>query len=374
MTVGIYSNMPAPHQVPLAREMASILGDDSLRFVYTEPLSDERRALGWPDYKYEFLLPEYERPMEARSFLESCDVLLAGVRDVGLFEKRIYEGKLTIYGSERWFREWWGFARLMHPRYFRMAKRMTRLLENDKFFYFAYGIHAAKDMVRLARIMTGNLDGLVRCPYLSFESCPCGRIRNAVGKDETDAFWRQMRIWGYSVESSKNTISHGAHLGTSVLWVGRMIRVKRVDTVIKAVAGVPGVKLDLVGDGPERKHLEELARKLGASVSFHPPVSVNKVREVMRDHEVYVFSSDVGEGWGAVVNEALEEGMIVLGTYEAGAPITMLPPEALFHAGDVEGLKKKLKRLPQGKGIGDWALQKMAHAFIDFAREYANEK
>ena len=61
---------------------------------------------------------------------------------------------------------------------------------------------------------------------------------------------------------------------------------------------------------------------------------VAEVRAFMRSHEVYVLPSNAYEGWGAVVSEALEEGMEVLGTYEAGSSATVLPQENLFHAGD----------------------------------------
>ena len=47
-------------------------------------------------------------------------------------------------------------------------------------------------------------------------------------------------------------------------------------------------------------------------------------------------------GWGAVLNEALEEGMEVVGTFEAGASATILPRENLFHAGDWRGLRRLL--------------------------------
>ena len=48
---------------------------------------------------------------------------------------------------------------------------------------------------------------------------------------------------------------------------------------------------------------------------------------------------------GAVVSEALEEGMIVLGSRESGAAATILPPELQFSCRDVKGLAKLLEQL-----------------------------
>lgn len=63
----------------------------------------------------------------------------------------------------------------------------------------------------------------------------------------------------------------------------------------------------------------------------------------MREHDIYVLASNAQEGWGAAVNEALEEGMVVVGTYEAGASAALLPRENLYHAGDWKALARLLQ-------------------------------
>ena len=92
----------------------------------------------------------------------------------------------------------------------------------------------------------------------------------------------------------------------------------------------------------------------------------------MRRHDVYVFASDENEGWGAVVNEALEEGMKVLGTYEAGASAAMLPDDDLFHSGDWRRLAELIARCAEekregrlaGQGIGEWTPAKAAERLV----------
>ena len=101
-----------------------------------------------------------------------------------------------------------------------------------------------------------------------------------------------------------------------------------------------------------------LGKVAGKSVSF------SEVRTLMREHDVYVCSSNGLEVWGAVVNEALEAGRHVLGTYEAGGSATMLFDEDLFHAGDWQRLKVLLERCREqkyrgklkGQGIGAWSV------------------
>lgn len=74
----------------------------------------------------------------------------------------------------------------------------------------------------------------------------------------------------------------------------------------------------------------------------------------MRDHDILAFSSNALDGWGAVVSEALEEGMRVIGTRETGAAAAMLPESCLYSCGDWRELEKKLQVGLPYVGIGNW--------------------
>ena len=170
-----------------------------------------------------------------------------------------------------------------------------------------------------------------------------------------------------------------------MLWVGRLLKLKRVDTIIRAVgelsqtyASSPRLNtndyqltttLDIYGSGPEELRLKKMATKYGDVIKFHPPVPIDEVRKLMREHDVYVLASNGYEGWGAVVSEALEEGMRVVGTYEAGSSATMLPETCLFHSGDWKTLKRILQsEIPQC-GIGTWTAKETASVITGTIRE-----
>lgn len=184
-----------------------------------------------------------------------------------------------------------------------------------------------------------------------------------------------------------------------VLWVGRMLSWKRADTLINAVVqllseGTP-IQLRLVGQGPEEENLKQLVGPylletpdsqacrnttsphcppfsgvmvnpaIGMNLSlgfingeqptnalvrfrsmpgifFSTAVPIKQVRTLMRESDVVVLTSDGGEGWGAVVNEAMAEGCCVIGTYEAGSSATLIEHGVngfLYRAGDVNELK-----------------------------------
>ena len=87
----------------------------------------------------------------------------------------------------------------------------------------------------------------------------------------------------------------------------------------------------------------------------------------MQDHDVYVLASNAYEGWGAVVSEALEEGMKIIGTYEAGSSATILPDTNLFHAGDWRSLMKLLNGEVPKVGIGAWNPNSAAKLLVQIA-------
>ena len=382
-----YTNVVSPHQLPLAREIVACIGAANYRYVYTTPLMQGRRGMGWCEEKEEWILPEWENHVKAREMLENADVLMSGVRDFDLFEVRAAKGLTTIYSSERWFKPPRGAFRLMSPKYFNMARRLVRLLRySDRFFCYPIGIHAARDMARLCGLMDADLRCLIRAPKLAFENKPGGKI--FCGAENAGCIGKKycldkMRMWGYFVDRSQSLIASEVRESplttndqrptvTKVLWVGRLLKLKRVDAIVHAVGELAKripITLDIYGHGPEEAHLKRQASAYGNTIRFHPSVPIADVRSLMRSHDVYVFGSNGFDGWGAVVSEALEEGMAVVGTFESGASATMLPTDCLFHAGDWRGLVRLLERPILRRDIGEWTATSAA---IMLVHEFAH--
>lgn len=183
------------------------------------------------------------------------------------------------------------------------------------------------------------------------------------GKVTGQGLYERMRIWGYFVAPGLGEGGHALPIQhpPRVLWVGRMLDWKRVGDLVRACRPDPGLKrggilLDLYGHGPEEEKLRRLAA--GAeNIRFHDFVPVEQVRELMRNHDIYVLPSNAYEGWGAVVSEALEEGMCVLATIESGAGATLLPSENLFCSGGIERLRTCLSGEIRQQLSKEWTLQ-----------------
>ncbi len=95
--------------------------------------------------------------------------------------------------------------------------------------------------------------------------------------------------------------------------VGSLIPRKGVDVLVNALASVPGARLTLVGDGPEREHLEQLVRRLdlGDRVRFEGWLEPDAILEQLMLHDVLVLASHA-EGRPNVVLEAMASAMPVV--------------------------------------------------------------
>lgn len=403
MRVALLTNIISPHQLPLARALVARLGAENYRYVYTERTHGERARMGWQAEAEEAWCRQGGGDAPA---LWEADVVYSGERAMSLFRRRNEEKKITFYVSERWFKPPLGFLRLLAPHYFLMAWRFVRCVGGEGFLCLPQGIHAARDFARLLGLFRGDVRCLFRAPKVAFESRPGGAVvalkdalRAGVLDDEAvrfakkygfvqipEACWgrvkpqgvfAKLRMWGYFVAPGKGRGERGHALPIKhpprALWVGRMLDLKRVGDLVRACRANPdlkrkGISLDLYGRGPEEARLRKLAA--GAeTIRFHDFVPVERVREVMRAHDVYVLPSNAYEGWGAVVSEALEEGMRVLATVDSGAGATLLPPSHLFKAGEVKRLSMLLCNDIAPVSIGPWTAKNAAEALLKLVEE-----
>ncbi|MFI5590052.1 glycosyltransferase family 4 protein [Amycolatopsis sp. NPDC051758] len=108
----------------------------------------------------------------------------------------------------------------------------------------------------------------------------------------------------------------------SVLFVGRLDAEKNIDQLLRALAPLPHVRADLVGDGTRRQELEELAAELGVAdrVTYHGFVSDAEL--VRRYAEADVFCMP---GTAELQSLATMEAMA------AGLPVVAADALALPH-------------------------------------------
>ena len=381
MTLAVYTVMASPHVLPFIDEIRRQYAGIEIKyitrgFVGLRPTEKIKIKIGWDDFdKLDYVLRAADDWELTWKILRECDILLCSFREIDLFEERTSKGKLTYYFGERWLRPYDlvklnclsgavrlnlrlpGICRVVLPSFWIMVRRIVRLLNQSNFVLLPIGLYAACDIVRLRHLARGNWKSLFRCPQVSIER----RLFAPIDRCP------QIRLWAYFVspsESGKMTdVCGGQGLPILLLWVGRIIECKRVDTIVRAVKGDERYRLTILGDGEEKHRLVRLIGDAN-NIVFHKQTDLAGVRRLMRAHDILILSSSSCEGWGAVASEALEEGMKVVGTYEAGSTATVLPESNLFHAGDVRGLKRVLGGALQQVDPQNWSAARAAALFL----------
>jgi glycosyltransferase involved in cell wall biosynthesis len=133
-------------------------------------------------------------------------------------------------------------------------------------------------------------------------------------------------------------------------WVGRMTGVKDTDAVLEIVAatrerGVPAV-LCMVGDGPDRERLEQVAHDLGIARSTYFVGYQEDVAGYYRLFDAFLLPS-VNEGTPVSAIEALASGTPVVATRVGGVPdvVTDGVDGFLVEPGDPDAAADRLAEL-----------------------------
>ncbi|MCY1058167.1 glycosyltransferase [Nannocystis sp. SCPEA4] len=171
------------------------------------------------------------------------------------------------------------------------------------------------------------------------------------------------------VETMVGSVSDGAGLeghaladmptrtGDEVLFLGRLIKQKGVDDLLRAAALMPRrPRLAIAGDGPERRRLQGLAEGLQLDARFHGFVE-GAAKEALyrRAALLCVPSREIGglsEGAPLVIAEAKRYGLPVVATAVGGIPELMrdlYPESTLVRPGAPQALAQALSQaLAQG--------------------------
>src|SRR3989344_2651849 len=105
-----------------------------------------------------------------------------------------------------------------------------------------------------------------------------------------------------------------------LLSIGRLVRQKGIDTVIRALPLLsPNIHLAVVGEGPEKLHLQALAQELGVErrVHFVGHVERTETAKYRKVCDIFVLPSR-SEGQGISFMSTMLSGLPVVATQEGG--------------------------------------------------------
>ena len=146
--------------------------------------------------------------------------------------------------------------------------------------------------------------------------CVSERVREQV-LEGTGGKFRTSVVYN-GVDPELFSTSNQSPSGQVVLSVGNLIPIKGHEVLIRSFASLsadfPGLKLEIIGDGPELSHLREVANQLQVSgaVQFTGRQSRAQVAEAMRRCTIFALPSRY-EGLGCVYLEAMSAAKPVIG-------------------------------------------------------------
>ena len=296
------SNFMNHHQLPFSLGLLSQPGVE-YTFVALKAISQERLDMGYEDmnHKYPFILCAYdseEKMHQAVKLIDDADAAIYGSCPDSMIMRRTSKGKLCFKFSERYFKKGTGLFRIPHN--FASAWKHLKPFEKRS-LYFCSSAYTAADLNR----------------YTNFR-----------GK----AF-----KWGYFPETRRYDVAElmkrklsavsagGKRPQTSILWVGRLIEWKHPDASIRLAEKLKHkgyeFELNIIGNGMmERQLREQICRKhLDDCVHMLGAMSPEEVREHMEAADIFLFTSDFNEGWGAVLNEAMNSACAVVASHAIGS-------------------------------------------------------
>lgn len=152
-----------------------------------------------------------------------------------------------------------------------------------------------------------------------------------------------------------------AHDGLSILSVGRLVKNKGHDRLLRAFAAAQGnasgAVLTIVGSGPEETALRALANELDVAdaVTFAGAVSDEERDELYRRADIFaLLSTPVGdevEGFGIVFLEAAAYGLPVVAGRSGGSDSAVAHETSGFVCDDTEAAAEALSRLAKDPAL-----------------------
>ena len=318
MTLLFLSNYFNHHQKPFSDAMYRRLGD-GYRFVETEAMSDERKKLGWgnierPSY---VLTRNEDNKDEIQALIDSANAVIIGSAPDFLIRHRLKQNKLI----------------------FRYAERPDK--QSPPLWKF------------LARQLVWRKRYPARKPMYML----CASAYTASDYARYGCFRGKCFKWGYFPETKRYADLQALvdrKKPASILWTARFIDWKHPEIAVEVAKRLRRdgyvFELNMIGNGVmlesiraqiEQDRLTDCVHLLGS-------MTPEQVREHMERSEIFLFTSDRNEGWGAVLNESMNSACAVIADDAIGS-VPFLIEEGknglTYQTGDIDGIVQKVKYL-----------------------------
>lgn len=294
MKIAYFSNYFNHHQRPIADAMNAIPGVEYI-FVCTTSIPEFRKKLGYQEMTADYVLDvtssEENRKIAAELAITADVAIFGGGKAVDYISERLKQKKLTFNTSERRFKR--GFINALSPNF------IKHLL-----IYYRYGRKAPYYMLSCSAYTAND--------YNLF-----------------NAFVNRCYKWAYftkveEIDIDSILISKRQNI-CKIMWCSRFIDWKHPELCFELAKKLKSDGLNFVinmyGNGPLLDFYSQLIKKESLDDYIH--ILGNKknddILSAMKEHNIFLFTSDQNEGWGAVANEAMSNGCTIVGSDKIGA-------------------------------------------------------
>lgn len=322
MKIAFFSNFLNHHQLPLCEALYNTEGIEFL-FVACERIPEDRLKMGYEDMntKYPFVLRAYEDAEAAMKVAEEYDAVIFGACPTSYLARRMNEDKLSFRFCERSLKK--GTWRRFIPRTRKKIYEGYTKYKKKKLYILGASSYAASD--------------LALCGFDKKKCFEWGYFPAIDEKNLDDVF----------AKKHENKVPE-------ILYAGRLLPLKHVIDTVKAVHNLKLQNIDthftIIGEGEcaaEIKNYVE-TNDLSDRVTMLPFMSPDEVRKYMDKADIFVFGSNFYEGWGAVVNEAMNSACATVVSHAVGSAAYLIRNGEngyVYKFADVNELTEKLKTL-----------------------------
>nr|WP_315143951.1 glycosyltransferase [uncultured Flavobacterium sp.] len=322
MKITFYSNYLNHLQTSFCEEMYRHLGND-FRFVSTQKLPLDRLSSGYQDCShYPYNINSFESEEYFNEAIElgiNSDIVVIGSAPEIFIKERLLKNKHTFRYSERILKQKW---RLFDPRLlWKLFFRHTQYRNKNVYILCA------------SAFTTNDLDLIFAYPNKRYK-------------------------WGYFTEVNEleinQVISQKSKDRIEIIWVGRFLDWKHPELAVKMAQELKNkgydINLSMIGAGEQVAYIRTLIEKLNVSdcVSFLGNLSNAEVRNLMQKSNIFIFTSDRNEGWGAVLNEAMSNGCAIVASNEIGSVPYLIENKKnglIFKSNNIDSLINKVEIL-----------------------------
>ncbi len=318
MKIVFVSNILNHHSLPLCTSLIELA--DDFKFVATVDSQSEgyQRIID-----ADFVIKAYDENEKyiAEEFVLDADIAIFGSNSDELLKKRMALNKISFLYSERFFKK--GFWQKYNPKTRKKLNEKLLTYKDKKLYILCASAYLPTDLETIGFPTT-------KCYKWGYFPLVVERIESSPQKEDLEK------------------------IAVKLIWVGRFLEWKHPEYVVclanKLKIENYKFNIEIVGNGPMHSKLEYYVKKHGLNdvVRFLGSKKPEEVFEYINDADIFLFTSDFKEGWGAVLNEGMGVGCACVASHAAGSTAFLVKDGEnglIFQSGNFNSFYKKVRQL-----------------------------